>query len=106
MTKATISEPRRKLLRLMQALNFGRICGLAVSGGEPDFNQGVKAVQTIKISGDNSPRPEFTVPDFELKAEVRELFAHLTRLGNGYVRAIEVKHGLPFIIEIEADYTA
>lgn len=34
-TKASLTPARRRLLELMQEINFGRIEGLAVRGGEP-----------------------------------------------------------------------
>jgi hypothetical protein len=36
-----------------------------------------------------------------LKTQVAEFFDHLTRLGDGSVETIEVKHGLPFKLVIE-----
>ncbi len=106
MNKKTLSEPRRRLVELMQTLDFGRIHGLAVRNGEPDFGRGFRAVRTVKMAGDNSPGPENYSEDFVLKHEVINLLEHFDRLGDGIMRLIEVKHGLPFIIEIEEDYQA
>jgi hypothetical protein len=36
-----------------------------------------------------------------LKQEVLSLFEHLTRMGDGTIRHLEIKHGLPFLIRIE-----
>jgi hypothetical protein len=33
--------------------------------------------------------------------EVLSLFEHLTRMGDGTIRHLEIKHGLPFLIRIE-----
>jgi len=99
--KRTLSPPRKRLVELMQRINFGRIEGLVVRGGEPLFDPLPRVVRTVKIGGDNGPRPEVRSADFDLKRDAVEFFEHLERLGNGVVRCIEVKHGLPFIVEIE-----
>lgn len=100
-TKSALSAARRRLLETMQQLNFGRIENLAVRAGEPAFDLAPKIVQDIKIGGENGPRPELTRDDFVLKSQVAELFDHLSRLGDGSIAMIEVKHGLPFRLVIE-----
>lgn len=40
--------------------------------------------------------------DFELKRQVRDLFAELMRLENGTVIRLEFRHGLPFLLETAA----
>ena len=52
-------------------------------------------------SAENGPRPEADIEDFALKAQVRDLFAHLDALGNGTIRRLEVQHGLPFRMQVE-----
>ena len=101
MTKASLSAPRRRLLETMQRLNFGRIEDLEVRNGDPVFNPAPRIVQDIKLGGENGPRPELGAADFVLKSQVAEFFDHLSRLGNGSVETIEVKHGLPFKLVIE-----
>lgn len=100
-TKRSLSAPRKRLLETMQRLNFGRIENLAVRDGDPTFNPPPRIVQDIKIGGENGPRPELACEDFALKNQVAELFDHLSRVGNGSVAIIEVKHGLPFRLVIE-----
>ncbi len=101
MTKASLSAPRRRLLEAMQRLNFGRIEDLEIRNGDPVFNPAPRIVQDIKLGGENGPRPELGAADFVLKNQVAEFFDHLSRLGNGSVETIEVKHGLPFKLVIE-----
>ena len=101
MTKASLSAPRRRLLETMQRLNFGRIEDLEIRGGDPVFTPAPRLVQDIKLGGDNGPRPELANADFVLKSQVGEFFDHLSRLGDGSVESIEVKHGLPFKLVVE-----
>ena len=100
-TKASLSAPRRRLLETMQRLNFGRIEDLEIRNGEPMFNPAPRVVQDIKLGGENGPRPELGNADFALKSQVAEFFDYLSRLGDGSVETIEVKHGLPFKLVIE-----
>ena len=85
----------------MQRLNFGRIEDLEVRGGEPVFSPAPRIVQDIKLGGENGPRAELAAADFVLKSQVAEFFDHLSRLGDGSIESIDVKHGLPFKLVIE-----
>jgi len=104
--KGALSPRRRAIIELMQRINFGRIEGLGVRGGEPVFDPPPRVVRTVKMGGDNGPRPQARSADFHLKREVVEFFEHLGRLGNGVVGCIEVRYGLPFSMEIEGESQA
>ena len=98
---ASLPPAGQRLVRLMQQLNFGRIEGLVVRDGEPAFDPPPRVVREVKFGGENGPRPEVAKADFTLKAQVRELLAQLDAMGDGVVRCIEVKHGLPFKMTVE-----
>ena len=100
-TKSVLSEPQSRLVELLQRLNFGRIEGLQVRGGEPVFEPASRVVQKLKIGGDNAPRPEASLEDFWLKRQTIEMLEAIANLGDGEVLTIEVKHGLPFAMEVE-----
>ncbi|NQT19506.1 MAG: hypothetical protein HQ592_07365 [Planctomycetes bacterium] len=102
-TKADLSPAGGRLVELMQGINFGRIEGLVIRDGNPVFDPPPRIVREVKFCGENGPRPEAAREDFALKAEVRELFAHLDAMGDGIIRCIEVKHGLPFRMIVEED---
>jgi hypothetical protein len=95
-TKASLSEPRRRLVELMQDLHFGRIEHLIVRAGDPVLEPPPRIVSDITCGGDNGPRPEREATDFPLKQQVRELFRQLDELDEGTIELLEVKHGLPF----------
>ena len=46
---ASLPPARRRLVTLMQALNFGRIEGLHVQGGEPDFTPLPRVIRSIEV---------------------------------------------------------
>ena len=94
--KSSLTPPQARLVELMQRLNFGRIEDLHVRNGEPQFTPPPRVYRDIKPGRANGPRPEAAKADFELKAEVIDLFVHLEAVGNGVIERIEVQHGLPF----------
>jgi len=94
------------LIRLMQRLNFGRVV-LVTRGGGPDFAKRVHTVQTVKLdAADSGGRPESAMADFGLCREQMRLVRQMADLPDGTTLTIAVKHGLPFIIEIEQDHRA
>ena len=103
---SNLCEPYQRLLRLMQTLNFGRITFL-VRACAPDFTRTVRTVRTVKLpAGDNGPRPEAGSADFELRKEVISLRDQVAKAADGARVTVEVKHGLPFLIEIEEEHQA
>ena len=99
--KTDLSPAEVQLVELMQGINFGRIKGLHVQAGTPVFTPPPRVVREIKFGGENGPRPETSKQDFDLKAQVRDLFAQLEAMGDGVVHCVEVKYGLPFKMTIE-----
>lgn len=100
-TKSSLSPARRRLIEILQALNFGRVEGLQVSNAEPVFDPPPRIVQKFKMGGENGTRPEVDLPDFLLRRPTIELLQVITHLKDGEVAAIEVKHGLPFAVDVE-----
>ena len=104
--KRSLSAAERRLIELMQRLNFGRIEGLTIRCGEPVFDPPPRVVRLLRMGGDNGPRRQLRSVDFALKQEVAEAMEHLRRLEDGIVQCIEVRHGLPFSMEIEGELQA
>ena len=100
MKASSLSPARRQLLLRLQTINFGCIEGLRLQHGEPVL-ESATVVREIKFGGDNAPRPEVNLTDFQLKSQFIELFAHFDRIRDGVVRLLEVKHGLPFKMDVE-----
>jgi hypothetical protein len=95
-SKATLSPARRRLVELLQQLNFGRVEGLSVLDGDPVFEPPPRLVREVKFGGENGPRPEAAAADFPLKSQLVELFQHFDEIGDGTIDVLEIKHGLPF----------
>lgn len=101
-----LSEAQRRALRMMQVVNFGRV-SFRVLRGEPDLAQPWRTRQTVKLaSGENGPRPETNLADFELCRQQTALLDALRHVSDGACVAVEVRHGMPFLVEIEQDHQA
>ena len=104
--KKQLSGPNRWLIGQCQQLNFGRIT-FHVRRGEPDRDRPWRTRRTVKLTGgENGPRPEAELSDFELCQEQTALLDALSHIKDGACVTVEVRHGLPFIIEIEQDHRA
>jgi hypothetical protein len=101
LSKSDLSPAQRRLVELMSDGGFCRIESLQVRRGEPFFEPAPRVIQTLKMGGQNNPREEASLPDFWLKQPVVDLFQTIQELGDGQILAIEVKHGLPFTVQIE-----
>jgi hypothetical protein len=100
-SKSSLSPARRRLVELMQDLNFGRLERLEVLDSQPVFDPPPRIVREIKFGAQNGPRPEAVLRDFVLKAQLVEFCAWLDTLGDGVIERLEVQHGLPFRIVVE-----
>lgn len=95
-SKATLSEPRQRLVELLQRLNFGHIHNLCVVRREPVLDPLPVVIRELKFGGDNRPRPELQRGNFLLKLQLVDLFELFDRLGQGTIELLEFKNGLPF----------
>ena len=97
-----LSPVRRKLVEMMQLINFGRLEDLKVRDGEPVLEPGPRLVREVKFAAESGPRSETNLPDFILKEQHRDLFRVLDQLGTGTIAVLSIKHGLPFHAELPA----
>ena len=94
-TKKQLSEPRQRLLKLLQETNFGQLRNLHVRNGDPHFQPAPLVVKDWKLDGENEQRPESNLIDFALKKQHEKLFAVLDHVGCGVVDEIHIRYGLP-----------
>ncbi len=99
-TKSSLSDPERRLLGLLQDLNFGRIEHLQVRGGQPIFDPAPHIVRTRKMGTPGGSRAEASLSDFWLKQPAVDLVLTIREIGNGEILTITVMHGLPHVVEI------
>jgi hypothetical protein len=101
-SKSSLLPCKRRLLEIMQTLNFGTIESLAVASGKPVLDPPPKITREVKFGAENGARPESSFEDFVLKVQVRELFDAIFEIGDGVIDRIEIRHGLPFRMMLTA----
>ena len=97
-----LSPARRRLLRLFQSINFGRVEELEIRNGEPVFSPAPRVFVELKLDVNDGPRPESHLERFPLREQVARFLTQIAQLNEGTVEMIEVRHGLPFRMVIEA----
>jgi hypothetical protein len=97
-----LSPERARLVRLFQTINFGRIEELEIRNGEPQFSPAPRVFVEVKLDAEDGPRPESRLSDFALRRPIERFFEQVTRLEDGTIERIEVRHGLPFRMIVEA----
>jgi hypothetical protein len=96
-----LSQCERRFCLAMNELWYGRLEFVRIESGAlvldpwPTVVKGVKFASREPVTACTPPR------DFELKAELIEFFAYVRSVDAGEIRRLEVKHGLPFSMEIE-----
>lgn len=101
MHKHDLTPARRRLLELMQKHNFCKMERLEIRNGEPVFDPPPTIIQHLRIGGDNEPRIQVHLKNFQLKQAHLELFQHLDDLRDGIVDELEVRFGLPQHLKIK-----
>ena len=99
--KSSLSLARQRLVELFQNQPFCRIEYLGVVDGDPRFTASTRVIQKLKMGSEAGVRPEAARSDFLLKQQVVDMFQQMTEIANGEVLSIEVRHGLPFSMEVE-----
>jgi hypothetical protein len=99
--KSSLTNSQACLVELMQKIAFGRIEGLKVSSGQPVINPAPRVIQKLKLGCSTSQQSKTVNADFQLKSEVIDLLAAISRAADGSELSVEVRHGLPTSIDIE-----
>jgi hypothetical protein len=94
-------ESERTLVELMEDLNFGRIERLQFRDGKPILQPLPRVIAAVKMADEECKTDSEIRTGSYLKHSLIELFMLMRRVGDGELLVIEVKHGLPFSIEIE-----
>jgi len=94
-TKHSLSPARRRLVEMMQEVNFGRIEGLYVRDGEPVLERTPNILRDIVFGKVNAHNPARGKDDFALKEQLVELFDLFDREQSVTVESLVVQNGLP-----------
>lgn len=94
-TKATLTPARKRLLELMQEINYGRIEKLHVRDGEPVFDPPPTVLRLFLFGKDNGPNESRGNDGFALKKKVAELFEVFDRERSLSIQELMIDNGLP-----------
>jgi len=90
----------RRFLDAMRHLRFGRFEFLQIRDGELAIDPWPTTVRDVKFAAQEN-QPQAAATEFALKDQVVELFEYIRSVDAGEIRTLEVRHGLPFSMEIE-----
>lgn len=103
MRKKELSEAKRQIIEQCQVIGFGRLA-FRVKNGVRDPAYWSRTRRTVKLAGGgDSARQPPSADDFELCREQVALLETLASLPDGTPASIEIRHGLPFLVEIEQE---
>lgn len=91
----------RRLLHVMCQLRFGRVEFLQIRDGELVLDPWPTTVRDVKFGAQVSDQYRATDGEFALKQPVVDLFEYIRSVDAGEIRTLEIRHGLPFSMEIE-----
>jgi len=91
----------RTFVTAMSHLGFGRFEYLRIEHGELVLDPWPTVVRDVKFGSQDPGASKIPPDEFELKPQVAELFEYVRSVDAGEIRTLEIKHGLPFSMEIE-----
>jgi len=95
-----LSPSERGFVTVLQQLGFGHLESVKIHRGAIVLDPWPAVVQVLKFGAAESQPPTRSA-DFELKKSMADLFEYIRGVDDGEIRRLEVRHGLPFSMEIE-----
>jgi hypothetical protein len=103
MRQDELSASQRNLLNLMKKVSYGRINNLAIIKGEAMISPESSIERDLKLGANDS------VPsageDFAFKRKMRDFFEQLGGIKDGFIRKIEIRGGLPILMQTKEKIT-
>jgi hypothetical protein len=84
----------------MRQLGFGLFEFLQIRGGELVLNPGPATVRHIKF-GTPATTGRTSEGASDLREQIAEFFAYVREVDAGEIRTLEIRHGLPFSMDVE-----
>ena len=91
----------RRFVPAMSQLGFGRFEFMRIERGELILDPWPTTVRGVKFGLADSAVPKLLPGEFQLKSQVAEFFEYVRAVAVGEIRCLEVRHGLPFSMEVE-----
>lgn len=84
----------------IESLCFGRFENLHIRDGELVLDPWPGMVKGLKFGAD-APTSRTQCEESPLKRQMVELFEYVRNVDTGEIRTLEIRHGLPFSMEVE-----
>jgi hypothetical protein len=91
----------RRFFSAMDGLGFGRFEDVRIESGEIILDPWPTIVRGVKFGTDSPAAPRTPSANFPLKQQVVEFFQYVRAVDKGEIRFLEVKHSIPFSMEIQ-----
>jgi len=91
----------RRFLNAMRQLRFGRFEFLQIRDGQLVLDPWPTTVRDVKLGAQVGDQDCAMDGEFPLKQQVAELFEYIRSVDASEIRTLEIRHGLPFSMEIE-----
>lgn len=95
-----LTPSEQRFLAAMRELGFGRFEYVQIRRGEIVLDPWPVAVRDMKFGTENTAE-RTARPDHQVKRQVAEFFEYTREVDAGEIRTIEIRHGLPFSMEVE-----
>lgn len=95
-----LTAPEQLFLAAMREVGFGRFEYIQLRKGQIVLDPSPVAVRDVKF-GAEAADERTTRPDCQLKRQVAEFFEYTRDVEAGEIRTLEIRHGLPFSMEVE-----
>jgi hypothetical protein len=95
-----LSPAERSFVAVLQQLGFGHLESVRIRRGAIVLHPWPTVVRVLKFGAAENEPPDHSA-DFELKRSMAELFEYIRGVDDGEIRCLEVRHGLPFSMEVE-----
>ena len=84
----------------MQQVGFGSFESVRIESGELVLDPWPTTIRGVKFGSEDRSRPIAPPAEFQLKRQVVELFEYVREVDAGEIRRLEIRHGLPFAMEV------
>lgn len=107
MTLGQLDPGDRKLISLMGAVFFGRLENLDIEDGHAKLTPSSRKIITANFDYEDTPHTSSRADgDFILTEKHERLLRRIRRVGDGRIKSITIRAGLPVSAEIEESVTS
>lgn len=97
---ADLKPIERQFLAAMHRMGFGRFERVPIRDGSLILSPWPATVQEVRFGSDTQIFG-MQSGDFDLKAQVVQLFTFVRSVEVGEIRTLQIRHGIPFLMELE-----